>query len=278
MRAGIFVQRLIIRVAAVMIVLAPLVTLAVVDGEMQERYADSPDTADFDHSAFDAVLEAFVDDEGFVDYEALAKDRAGLDGYVESLAEAPFAELSRDEKLALLINAYNAFTLQLIIDQGIPDSIRDIEKPWDNFKCVVGGREVSLNDLEHRWIRSDFNEPRIHFVLVCAAFSCPPLRNEAYTGEKLEAQLADQSALCMTGPRWIQDPAAPTVKVTRLFEWYGQDFEKSGGVSAFIAKYNETFEHNLREGEAPTLEYLEYDWSLNGRENRKLLESLEKAE
>lgn len=262
----------------VILAMAPLVAFAGRDGEMQEKYADSPDTADFDHSAFSAVLEEFVDEEGFVDYEALARDRAGLDGYIKSLADAPFAELSRDEKLALLINAYNAFTLQLILDQGIPGSIRDIEKPWDNFKYHLGGRKVSLNDLEHRWIRADFNEPRIHFVLVCAAFSCPPLRNEAYTGEKIEAQLADQSAVCMTGSRWIQDPKADTVKVTRLFEWYGGDFEKSGGVPAFIARYNDAFARNLRDGEAPKLSYLSYDWSLNSKANRKLLENVREAE
>ena len=120
----------------------------------------------FSHAAFARVLEAHVK-RGAVDYASLAADRADLDTYLEALASAPFDAMSRDEKLALLINAYNAFTLALILDYYPVDSIKDIpaDERWDAVRWKLGGRTLSLSQIEHEELRAKFVEPRIHFAI-----------------------------------------------------------------------------------------------------------------
>ena len=160
-----------------------------------EVLAAEPNGRSFDHARLDALLRAHVDSTGLVDYAGLSRESAALDAYLASLASAPFEELGRDEKLALLINAYNAFTHRLILDHRPVSSIKDIPsgKRWDDRRWRLAGEMVSLDQIEHERIRAAFREPRIHFALVCAARSCPPLRAEAYVGDRLEAQLADQT-------------------------------------------------------------------------------------
>jgi hypothetical protein len=164
-------------------------------------YGDHAGEAAFDHSMFDTLLGAYVDADGFVDYAGLLGDAARLDAYLDQLAAAPFDALGRDEKLALLINAYNAFTLRLILDHYPVASIQDIPAPerWDAVRWRVGPHTWSLNQIEHEEIRPKFVEPRIHFALVCAAVGCPPLRAEAY-------------------PRWR------SINPVRLtpYDWYGR--------------------------------------------------------
>ena len=192
-----------------------------------EAYSGTPATATFDHSRLDALLRAHVDAEGLVDYAALGRESAALDAYLASLASAPFEELGRDEKLALLIDAYNAFTLRLILDHRPVASIKDIPsgKRWDDRRWTLAGETLSLNQIEHERIRPRFREPRIHFALVCAARSCPPLRAEAYVGQRLEAQLADQTRRVHSDERWVRfDPASGTLQLTKLYDWYGSDF------------------------------------------------------
>ena len=126
-----------------------------------ETYSDATAGAVFDHSRFDTLLRARVDADGLVDYEGLGRDGAALDAYLASLASAPFAEMGRDEKLALLINAYNAFTLRLILDHWPVVSIKDISsgKRWDDRRFRLAGETLSLNELEHERIRPRFREP-----------------------------------------------------------------------------------------------------------------------
>ncbi|MEX1223174.1 MAG: VTT domain-containing protein, partial [Pirellulales bacterium] len=134
--------------------------------EMQEAYADSDGSRSFDHTAFGKLLEAHVDADGWIDYVGLQRDEAQLDAYLEDLANAPFDELGRDEKLALLINAYNAFTLKLILEHYPLESIMDIpeDQRWEAQRWNVGGNRWSLNQIEHEQIRPKFVEPRIHFA------------------------------------------------------------------------------------------------------------------
>ena len=153
---------------------------------MKETHQSAPDGPKMDHSAFDALLADYVDDGGLVDYEGLGGQADELNAYLDFLGQAPFAELDRDEKLALLINAYNAFTLRLMLDHPKVQSIQDIpaEQQWDDVRWNVAGETHSLKQIEHELIRPNFIEPRIHWAVVCAAIGCPPLRNEAYTAEK----------------------------------------------------------------------------------------------
>lgn len=226
----------------------------------------------FDHGPFDHLLHEFVDPDGWVDYESLAQDTEALDGYIASIVNAPYEELGKDDQLALLINAYNAFTLRLVLDHYPVGSIRDIPKAerWAAERWQIAGETYSLNQIEHELIRKQFAEPRIHFSLVCAAYSCPPLRNEAYVGERLEAQLHSQAVYTHTHPRWfVYDSGKNTVSLTSLYEWYGGDFKiKADSVLDFAAGYVPELRSALDDGRKPKAGWINYDWKLNSKANR----------
>ncbi len=253
--------------------------LAAPEAKLQERYADAPDTADFDHAAFDLLLKRHVDADGFVDYAALAKARAPLDAYIASLATAPFDKLGRDEKLALLLNAYNAYMLQLVLDNGGPAKVklitRDIDDPFKKQRWTLAGVRVSLDDVEHGKVRNDFREPRIHWALVCGAFSCPKLRNEAYAGDKLEAQLADQAKFVHTSPRYVQYDGGDAIRLSALYRFYAGDFDATyGGVLESVARDRPDLQAAIEAGRAPTnIQFFDYRWETNDVSNRAMLGS-----
>ncbi len=210
---------------------------------MREAYQVSAEGPRIDHARFDALLHAHVKAAGAVDYHGLQRDVAELDAYLAMLATAPFDQLGRDEKLALLINAYNAFTLRLILEHfndGALKSIRDLDEPWDQVRWSLGGKTYSLNQIEHEQIRPKFKEPRIHFALVCAAVGCPILRSEAYQSDRIDQQLEEQSKYVHEHDRWFRfDPEKNRVWLTRLYLWYGDDFvQASGSVLDFAAHYS----------------------------------------
>lgn len=239
---------------------------------LEEAYAADEQGTVFDHSAFDRLLREHVIEGGWVDYAALRENEAALDAYLAQLADAPFEDLARDEKLALLINAYNACTLKLILDHWPIASIQDIpaSERWTAQRWEVGGRILSLDDLEHREIRPKFREPRIHFALVCAAVGCPPLRAEAYTGARLEAQLDAQTRYTHTHPRWFQwFEDGNTVGLTKLYDWYAGDFEQiAGSVLTYAAQYAPPLAEALESDKTPAIRWLDYDWQLNDVKNK----------
>lgn len=223
----------------------------------------------FDHSAFDAVVRSAVDDDGMVDYRALVADHAGLDRYIATLASADLGAMERDERLALLLNAYNAFTLALVIEHWPIGSIRDIpeEKRWEAVRWNLGGRRVSLDTIEHEMIWPIFGDPRVHFALVCAGRDCPPLRREAYTGRWVDAQLDDQARRFHAGPRWLRlDAGGGVLELSGIYQWHAADFgEGEAGVIQHAARYSPPLRALLRAGKDVSVEWLEYDWSLNAR-------------
>lgn len=233
-----------------------------------EAYASAAASGEsFDHSRFDALLRAHVDPDGLVDYAGLEREQASLDAYVASLATARFEEMGRDEKLALLINAYNAFTLRLILDHRPLVSIKDIpgDKRWDDRRFRLAGETLSLNQIEHERIRPRFREPRVHFALVCAARGCPPLRAEAYTGERLEPQLADQARRVHSDGRWVRfDRPSGTLHLTKLYDWYGSDFlQAATSIEEYVARHEPSVRAALDAGVPVRVRWLPYDWSLN---------------
>jgi len=240
---------------------------------LREAYQEKPNGPTFDHSMFDALLKAHVDDKGGVDYEWLKLDVAKLDAYIKALAAAPFDDMGRNQKLALLIDAYNAFTLRLILDHYPIDSIQSIpaEKRWDAVRWRVGGHTWSLNQIEQEQIRPKFKEPRVHFALVCAAVGCPKLRNKAYEADRIDEQLEDQARYVQTHSRWFQfEPDSGVVRLPRLYLWYGGDFRQvAGSVLDFAARYSLELKKALDAGRKPKIEWLPYDWSLNSKENVK---------
>lgn len=241
--------------------------------ELAEAYQQKPDGPTFDHSTLDALLEKHVSEHGWVDYDGLKKDAVKLDAYLAALAKAPFAELGRDEKLALLINAYNAFTLRLILDYYPIDSIKKIPdaKRWKHERWNLGGNTWSLNQIEHEQIRPKFKEPRIHFALVCAAVGCPKLRNEAFTAKRLDEQLEEQTRYTHGHDRWFRfDGDRNTVYLTKLYDWYGSDFTQvHGPVLKFASRYAPDLKQALDAGRKPKTRWLDYDWALNSKKNAR---------
>ncbi len=172
---------------------------------LAEKAADNPA---FSYAQYATVLKTHVDDDGMVDYKKMKEETDPLYGFFDELRNLDpdvYDEWSDNEKIAFWINAYNAFTLKAIvlhypIKPSTParwiypkNSIRQIRGVWTILQHSTLGRSVSLNDVEHKILRKQFNEPRIHMALVCAAISCPPLRREPYIGDKLDGQLDDQS-------------------------------------------------------------------------------------
>lgn len=234
-----------------------------------------------DPQVYAGVLRAYVDDRGLVDYSQLQQNRRGLDQYLAAIADLPpatYDQFSEPEKIAFLINAYNAITLKSIIDQTpLKASIKEIPGVWKWRKHPVAGQSLTLDQIEHEILRRQFDEPRIHAALVCAANSCPPLRQEPYDGDRLEAQLEDQTKRFLNHSQGFRlDPGAKTVQLSAIFNWFGQDWQKrfqpqqgfqgsdqERAVLNFISHYLAPPERDFLKNGDYTVQYFEYDWSLN---------------
>jgi hypothetical protein len=228
-----------------------------------------------DHSLFDRLLRDHVDPQGRVDYDAFARN-ANFERYLDLLARTDPAPLPEPERLALWINAYNAYTIALINQHGERRSIRNINRtlgllplkgPWAEPIARVGGRTYTLDEIEHGIIRREFNEPRIHFVLVCAALGCPPLRREAYTGDRLDAQLDEEATrfLLRSPAKNRVDVAGRTVYLSPIFRWYRGDFGRNDAdIGRYLARFHPPGEaRTLLEGGDFRIRYTPYDWALN---------------
>lgn len=224
-----------------------------------------------DHPALASTLKQYVTN-GFVDYALLTKKSAELEGYLNSIANIPKAEFNnwnKNEQLALLINLYNAQTIKLVLDHYPVTSIKDIHfgnrGPWDEQVVRLFDKRITLNQLENDSIRMQYENPAIHFALVCAAVSCPPLRNEPYIGEKLDAQLRDQGeSFLLKTPSNSIDNAGSRLLLSPIFQRYEGDFIKySGSVLAYVLTLlPPSIANPIRKADYK-IEYTYYDWSLN---------------
>jgi hypothetical protein len=251
----------------------------------------------FDHATFDTVLALYVQD-GMVDYTALKYGRAALDRYLQQLAGVSADEFDgwpEPEQIAYLINAYNAYVLETIIDHypiegsgffekltspgrfGIPgNSIRHIDGVFDRILHQVAGVQMTLDEIEHAALREHYNEPRIHFALVGGTVSGPPLREEAYRGDALDAQLDGQGRRFLNDPRQNRfEIERRRVHLSKIFDWHGEDFEQfateSGyerdteidGTLNFVSRYLiDRVTEFLETGEY-SVQFESYDWTLN---------------
>lgn len=209
-----------------------------------------------------------------VSYKAIKSDPKELHGYLNSLqavTKDQFNRFSPNEKLAFLINAYNAFTVKLIVDNYPVKSIKDIgsllTSAWKIKFFKLLGEQQHLDNIEHDMIRKWFVEPRIHFAVVCASVGCPALRNEAYVSTQIDAQLEEAALNFLSDSsrnRYVR--SEQRLELSSIFKWYGGDFvKKFGSVEAFIASRittNPQEQSAIKEKKAP-ISYLEYDWSLN---------------
>ncbi|MEM5504545.1 DUF547 domain-containing protein [Shewanella frigidimarina] len=220
-----------------------------------------------------------------VDYAAIQQDRTILTDYLNQLSlitQAEFDAWDKASQLAFLINAYNAWTVELILTKYPDlDSIKDLggffSSPWDKSFIPLLGKTRSLNDIEHKLIRGSdrYNDPRIHFAVNCASIGCPALREEAYTGAKLELQLTEQTE------RFLADSSRNYAKgdslyLSSIFKWYGDDFAKgfrnTHSIEAFLLLYSNSnkgvltltpAQRQAAEKQQLDIEFLDYDWSLN---------------
>jgi len=240
---------------------------------------------DRSHAAWTTLLAAHVrwnaaGTASTVDYAGFGRDRAALDAYRTTLAGVTKDELDawpEADRLAFLVNAYNAHTIALVLTR-YPDlaSIKDlggwITSPWRQKFFELLGESRSLDDVEHRMIRAGVGarEPRVHFALNCASVGCPALRPEAYRGDALDAQLADQTRRFLSDRsrnRW--DAAAARLGVSKIFDWYGEDFVRAAGsVAKYLAPHaallsDDTGARAKIEAGAVPVVFLDYDWALN---------------
>ena len=200
--------------------------------QQQSTQVVSSTAASFNYDDYSTVLKTYVNEQGLVDYQGLQANREKLDAFNASLAavtQEQYSSWSEKEQIAFWMNAYNAFTLQSIIDQNpLKKSIRDIPGVWKRRKFDIAGQSKTLDNIEHKTLRVDFNEPRLHVALVCAAISCPPLLNEPYTAEKLDAQLDERVRNFLTSPHGFRiDRQEGRVYLSSIFKWYGKDWQQS---------------------------------------------------
>jgi hypothetical protein len=229
------------------------------------------------HATFSTLLARHVRD-GWVDYAGLARDdRRALDRYAAHLSAVTRACLDawpRSDRFAFWINAYNASTLRLILDHYPIASVRSIG--WlpgaafrDAFIAMPGVRDqpFSLNDIEHGVLRPDFRDARVHFALVCAAKGCPALRSEAYRRADLEQQLDDQARRFLADPTKNRaDETARVLRLSEIFEWFREDFERdAGSLAAYVRRFGPAPMAAVAAAPDVRIEFLDYDWSLNGR-------------
>ena len=243
---------------------------------------------DHSYKAWDELLKKHVKyvqngNASRVDYAGFARERAQLKAVLDEcqkVTRAEFDAWSKPQQQAFLINAYNAFTIELILTK-YPDlkSIRDLggflSKPWAKKFFTLFGQESYLDFIEHEMLRKEgvYDDPRVHVAVVCASIGCPMLRNEAFTAANLEASLEDGMKRFLSDrTRNRYDPQARRLEISRIFDWYGKDFEKGHkgftSVKATMAKYADSLADKpedralVREQKAD-VSFLDYDWSLN---------------
>ncbi|MFK7980479.1 MAG: DUF547 domain-containing protein [Saprospiraceae bacterium] len=209
------------------------------------------------HAAWNALTQKHISATGKVNYKGFKADIAAFDAYLKSLADNPVqSSWSRGQKMAYWINAYNAFTIKLIVANYPVKSIMDLEggKPWDKKWIKLGGKTYSLNNIEHDILRPKYKDARIHFAVNCAAKSCPPVWNKAWTAANLNGQL-ERSAKAFINNSQYNSVGGSNAAISKIFEWYAVDF---GNITDYLNKYAST---KVAEGTAVT--YKEYNWALN---------------
>ncbi len=217
-----------------------------------------------DHQLWTSLLQTHVSDDGSVDYPGFRKDYDRLAEYLNHLSDHPPGKnWSEKEQLAYWINAYNAFTVQLILNHYPIESIKDIARglpminsSWDITFFKINNVNMDLNTIEHDILRKQFDEPRIHFAINCASVSCPMLRAEAYDPDLLEEQLDGQAKI------FIRDTLKNIINVEKtvispIFQWFKEDFTNKGSLKSYLKHHHP--EMNIDN----PITYMDYDWSLN---------------
>ena len=222
--------------------------------------------SEFSHKTFDTVLGAHVTD-GLVHYPALQNDPR-FKQYIHQLEHvAPTQLPTPNDRLAFWINAYNAFAIKGILDGYSPSTLTGRYRYFISRQYAVGGESINLYDLERELLIPDFREPRIHFAIVCASHSCPKLQPWAFTAEDIDVQLTDSAKQFINDDSKNRfDRRRKIAYLSKIFDWFTEDFvNHSGSLSHYLAQYViDTGLASELQQELYTIEFLDYDWSLNG--------------
>ena len=233
-----------------------------------DLFSDTLASTSVDHSIYAELLEKYVNN-GRVDYAGFKSEEAKLAKYLSVLEEVDSNRLSRDEQFAFYANAYNAWTIKLILTK-YPDikSIRELgflnSGPWKKKVVQLKNEAVSLDHIEHEILRPRFKDPRVHFAINCAAKSCPPLKSEPFRADILNQQLDDATRSFLNNPT-SYNLEGNTFYVSKIFKWFAEDF--NADVLSFYLKYakadlRQKLEANRNE---IIIKYMTYDWELNGK-------------
>ncbi len=219
------------------------------------------------HERFTTLLQKHVSDGGLVDYQGFESERKALTTYLDLIQSTePNDTWTKEEEIAYWINAYNAFTIELVLKHYPVKSIKDIgssiqvpfvNTPWDIKFIEIGGETYDLNNIEHGILRDKWEEPRVHFALNCASYSCPRLRNEAFDAKKLDEQLDDQ-ARQFINDSFRNEISQKNAQLSKIFSWFRGDFKNVMPVRAFINLYAD-----VKIEKDTEIEYKDYDWQLN---------------
>ena len=222
----------------------------------EEKIVQTPPEV-FNHSAWNQLLTKHVTIDGRVNYEGFRNDKGILRDYLTSLgANMPSESWAREDKLAYWMNAYNAMTVDLIVRNLPIESIKEIDKPWNQRLWKLGDKWYNLDEIEHQILRK-MGDARIHFGINCASFSCPPLLNSAFTSENVEKQL-DGVARTFVNDTKRNQISENNIKISKIFSWFAKDFKTDGSLIDFLNRYSETTINSKARKS-----YMDYDWTLN---------------
>ena len=225
--------------------------------EVCDGYHGNNPVEQFNHTVFDQLLKNNISENGDTNYKGFIKNKSVFKIYLTNLSEnLPKENWSKEDKLAYWMNTYNAFTIKLIIDNYPTKSIKDIKNAWDSRFFKLGEKWYNLNDIEHKILRK-MNDPRIHFGINCASFSCPPLLNRAFTAATVNNDLN------YLAHRFINDNkrnfiSENSIQISKIFQWFSKDFKTEGSLIDYLNKYSDiTIKSNAKKS------FKKYDWSLN---------------
>lgn len=236
-----------------------------VDARLIKGETDTP----FSHDLFNQILQRYVDG-GRVDYTRLKENSDVFDTYLDQLATAEPSKMNYNEQLTFWINAYNALIIKGVIDHYPTKSVRKVKLFRGFFyrlKFQVAEETYTLNQIEHDIIRTEFVDPRVHFALVCASLSCPPLGNTVFLPKTIEEQLDEVTQKFITDPEKVKlDRQKRRLYLSKIFKWYKEDFtEGYDSVQDFLADYLPSDDADFVLDQDIKIHYLDYDWSLNDK-------------
>ncbi len=218
---------------------------------------EKPNQNELNYKGFNDFLQKYVTNSGVVNYKGFINEKDKFDIYLNTLSNnIPNSSWSKNKQLAYWMNVYNAFTIKLVINNYPTNSIKNIKNPWSKRFIKIGNKHKSLSDIEHRILRK-MNDPRIHFGINCASYSCPLLYNKAFT-EKTVQKTLDSLTRKFINDSKRNSITKMSIDISKIFQWFSNDFKKEETLIEFLNKYS-----IIQIEENAKITYKKYNWTLN---------------